>query len=58
MNSKEETFYRDVALGFAQLENGQTVSVESKEAFIALLRQPTEQPLPPLSQSQDMKKGR
>jgi hypothetical protein len=57
MNPKEETFYHEVALGFAQLESRQTVTVESKEAFIALLRQPTEQPLPPLSQSQDTKKG-
>ena len=56
MSSMEETFYRDVALGFAPLENGQTVTVESKEVFFALLRKPAEQPLSP--PSQNTKKGR
>jgi hypothetical protein len=56
MNPKEETFYHEVALGFAQLESGQTVTVESKEAFIALLRKPAELPLSP--PSQNTKKGR
>jgi hypothetical protein len=56
MNPKEETFYRDVALGFSQLESGQAVTVESKEAFIALLRKPAERL--PTKPSRDTKKGR
>ena len=46
MSSMEETFHRDVTIGFAQLEKGQTVTVESKQAFIALLRKPNS-PTPP-----------
>jgi antitoxin ParD1/3/4 len=30
---------REAAIGYAQLESGQTVSVESKERFIDLVRQ-------------------
>ena len=30
---------REAALGFAQLEAGQTVTVESKEQFMALVRE-------------------
>ena len=29
---------REAAIGFAQLESGQTVAVESKEQFIAMVR--------------------
>lgn len=36
--SENEWLKREVAIGFAQLEAGQTVRVESKEAFTALLR--------------------
>lgn len=35
----EDALRREVAIGFAQLEKGQTVTVTSKEAFIALLRE-------------------
>lgn len=58
MSSMEETCYRGVALGFAQLENDQTVTVESKEAFIALIRKTAERPPPAPSPSPDTKKGR
>ncbi len=36
---ENEWLAREAALGFAQLEAGQTVTVESKEQFIALVRE-------------------
>ncbi len=36
---ENEWLAREAALGFAQLEAGQTVTVESKEQFMALVRE-------------------
>jgi antitoxin ParD1/3/4 len=41
MDSENDWLKREAAIGFAQLEAGETVKVHSKEEFLALARRPS-----------------
>ena len=41
MDSENDWLKREAAIGFAQLEAGETVKVHSKEEFMALARRPS-----------------